>query len=386
MNSELIEKYCLNETLSTYDPYDMWKTPLGFNVKMCYNGHKKTGLIPAAILTLYDLYFNISNLGYKKQEYPIVRAQAALCLLNLYKSNGNIDYLSFADKHINWLVNNSCASDKYKGMGWGLGFAWAVDKGMVYPENMPTATMTPYMLEAIIKYEQITGDNKYSHYVAEIAKFFLYDLEVLYEDEESMATSYAPIRDRIVINSCSYNMYSLALALPYVPDAEKDIIESRIVKLFNYIKQSQLDDGAFMYSTDKNSFIDCFHSCFVIKNLIKTQRLCPQIEAEEIIDTGYRYILNNFVDQTGLFRRFTISNKPSLIKYDLYDNAEVINLMLLMGDTETAKRLISICMHSFYRKNHFYSQKDMLGLYHGKDHLRWAVMPFLYALSCYQAN
>lgn len=36
-NKELIEKYCLQDNLETYDPYDIWKTKLGFFVKNGFN-------------------------------------------------------------------------------------------------------------------------------------------------------------------------------------------------------------------------------------------------------------------------------------------------------------------------------------------------------------
>src|SRR5579862_3857956 len=42
---ELIERFCLQDDLSTYDPYDIWKTPAGLKVKKLYNAHRGAGLI-----------------------------------------------------------------------------------------------------------------------------------------------------------------------------------------------------------------------------------------------------------------------------------------------------------------------------------------------------
>ena len=92
------------------------------------------------------------------------------------------------------------------------------------------------------------------------------------EDHESMATSYGPFVDRIVINAVSYTMYSLALALPYISRQEMQRIEEKIVKLYRYIQKAQRPDGSWLYSPQGRSFIDCFHSCIVLKNVFKTNQ------------------------------------------------------------------------------------------------------------------
>src|SRR6266568_2132984 len=50
----LIEHFCVRNDLSTYDPYDIWKTSLGFQIKNLYNHRPRFGLIPAAVLALFD--------------------------------------------------------------------------------------------------------------------------------------------------------------------------------------------------------------------------------------------------------------------------------------------------------------------------------------------
>src|SRR6476469_6880222 len=81
----LIDRFCTPGDLSTYDPYDLWKTSVGFHVKNFYNSWPRFGLLPAGALTLFD---HLGNNGlrwcYRRMEYPVVRAFAALCLVNLY--------------------------------------------------------------------------------------------------------------------------------------------------------------------------------------------------------------------------------------------------------------------------------------------------------------
>ena len=175
MSIELIEKYCLQDDLSTYDPYDIWQTNFGFKVKNLYNNNKSIGLIPAGVLTLVDLYVNNKRrYFYSKQEYPVVRALAAQALLNLYHIEKKEAYLEYSKKHIQWLIKNTCKG--YSGYCWGLGFKYPVLKGVVYTENTPLATMTPYVLEALHKYYFVTNDNHVREVIVTIFDYLENDL------------------------------------------------------------------------------------------------------------------------------------------------------------------------------------------------------------------
>ena len=105
----LIEHFCSKDDLSTFDPYDIWNTPLGFRVKQLYNRRPRLGLFAASAFALFDdLVNNRPRWFYRQNEYPIVRALAALCLLNLYRSNHDRRLLESADRHLQWLLANSC--------------------------------------------------------------------------------------------------------------------------------------------------------------------------------------------------------------------------------------------------------------------------------------
>ena len=69
------------------------------------------------------------------------------------------------------------------------------------------------------------------------------------------------------------------------------------------------------------------------------------------------------------------------MRFDLYDNAEALNLVLRMGDLDFADRLLSSILRRFADGPAIYSQIDVLGIRRNKNTLRWAVMPLLYAMS-----
>ena len=375
---QLIKKYLLTNNLSTYDPYDVWKSSIGMKIKKLYYKNRYIGLLPAATLTLYDFYLNNQlRIGYQKQEYPVVRAQAVLALLNLYKKEKNDDYLKYAKIHIDWLLNNS--STGYSGYCWGTGFEIVISDTLIYDKNVPFSTNTPYILEALFNYYQITKDDEILNVLKSVYQFYEKDLLVLEENEQLLITSYGPFKDRVVTNAVSYTMFAYSIFYQFMED--KAYIEKKIKKMYHFILSVQQTDGSWFYAPyDEDSFIDCFHTVFVLKNIIKTQKVI-QLEANDTIEKGYNYIQDNFYDNNyQLYKRFSISNKPSMVKFDLYDNAEMLLLAKLKEDTKTIERLEKSILQ-FVDKKSIYSVIDSFGFRKNRDTLRWATMPYILARS-----
>jgi hypothetical protein len=375
----LVEQFCDNDDLSTYDPYDLWKTRLGYTVKDLYN-RSRWYCILAAPLAAGDLLNDGWRLFYTRQEYPIVRAFAALSLMNIYERHGGEHLLAAARGHLDWLVENR--SPGYKGYGWGLGFPHAVSRTVKYAPSTPFSTITVYPLEAFVRFTRLAGGSPFPDVLDGFYRFFDEEIQLMYEDDQALATSYGPFCDRVVHNAVSYTMYAYSLLLPWAPPQRQTYISARVAKLFRYLQRAQRPDGSWMYSPEGSSFIDCFHSCIVLKNLIKTSGTVALDRCPEVVSRGYEYLKRTLLDQRHfLLRRFAVRNKPGLVKFDLYDNAEMLNLALLLGDTQFAQRLqVSIIRH-FCEGLIIYSQIDLLGVRRGRNMLRWAVMPFLYAAS-----
>lgn len=379
-NLNLIEQYCLRDDLSTYDPYDIWKTSIGIKVKQLYYKNKYLGLLPAGVLTIYDLYINNSlRLGYKKQEYPIVRAQAALTLMNLYQKDPKPVYLEYAKKHIDWLLANS--SKGYSGYCWGTGFKIVISDKLIYDETVPFSTNTPYILEALYQYFLISKDENILEVIKSIYQFYEKNIVTLKENDEILITSYGPFRDRIVTNAVSYTMFAYSIFYDLLDN--KEYIKTKLQKMLNFIVSVQREDGSWLYAPyDDNSFIDCFHSVFILKNIIKTSKIIELDSDVQLVKKGYKYIKDNFYDNKyQLLRRFSLSNKPSLVKFDLYDNAEVLYLAKLMSDNELESNLDNSIEKLFFKNSDIYSVIELFGMKKNQNTLRWAVMPYLLAKS-----
>lgn len=377
----LIVRYCDTDDLRTHDPYDIWQTRIGFLIKDGYNRHGYLGLAPAAAGALLDNFCNerLRSL-YRPKEYAIVRAFAALCLGKLSRATGEKRWAAKAVRHLHWLADHSCTG--FSGPCWGLGFRHAATRDLIYDANTPFSVITPYAMEAFASFADEPDGEEWRPFVRRIFSFFKHDIQVMEEDDEVLATSYGPFHDRTVVNAVSYNLFSHAMYLRYAPKSQIQELHQKIGKMYAYLRKQQRNDGSWLYSPHGRPFIDCFHSCIVLKNIVKANRLTKLEGAQDIVAVGYEYVTKSFFDEGSfLFKRFALRNKPGLVRFDLYDNAEVLQLAILVGDRSLTQSLIESILTHFYAEGHFYSEIDFLGVRRKRDMLRWAVMPFLYAVS-----
>ncbi len=382
MNIEKIESYLLEDSLATYDPYDIWITKFGQRVKQFYYAHNRLGIAPAGALTIYDYYLNNRiRLGYKKLEYPLVRAQAVLTLLELYKQNPKAIYLEYAKKHIDWLLEHSCKG--YSGYCWGLNYDWVYSAEKTYNSNMPFSTHTPYPLEAMVRYFQLTNDKTLIAPIESVFNFFEKDIKIMVDESNMLALSYGVERDRVATNATSYGIYCYSLLLEFFPEKE-EYIKDKINRLYTFLVEMQQEDGSWLYSPyDENTFIDTFHSAFIMKNIFKTDKIVPLDGSKEVISKGYRYLLvHMFNSDKNLFKRFSKSNRVSIIKFDLYDNAEMLHLAKLLKDEVLVEKLeLSIRENFITKDGQIASVIDIFGSLKNINHLGWAVVQYLYAVA-----
>lgn len=381
-----IEKKIYSDNLESYDPYDIWKTKVGFKIKLLYNKNKYLGGLLAVIAVLFDSLNQNKRIFYLKQEYPVVRAYAALILLeNKVEFSRENPKLKIAKTHIDWLIKNKAKG--FKNYCWGINIKLPINRNLIYPKNTPYTTNTPYVLEAIIAYYKVSQEKHILEIIKSVYCFYEEDVKIMFETNQELVTSYGPIKDRIVVNAVSYTMYSYAMLLEFIPEKET-YIKNKILKLYNFIKRTQLKDGSWYYAPlDNKSFIDCFHSCFVLKNILKTSKILPLVESDKIINNGYNYLKQSFFDEDKkLFRRFSINNKPSFIKWDLYDNSEMLNFSILMKDYQLSKTLNESIKKNFIKGNDVFSQINLNGTLMNKNTLRWAAFPYLYANSKFDLN
>ena len=212
---------------------------------------------------------------------------------------------------------------------------------------------------------------------------FLESLKIMYQDDQQLALSYAPIDEpRMVINANSYAAYAYAMhAIHGDPKNKKHALE-KVKKLTQWVVAQQHDNGSWDYYADElpGNFIDCFHSCFVVKNLLKAQKLLPDTStlSDDAITNGWKYIQTHLYDsKEKMCRRFIVKQIKDPYVWDLYDQAEYLGLLLEFDQIELAQSFEQNIRNCFSSKgDHWYCKVDIFGRKWGKDFDRWGISPF----------
>ena len=378
-----VSEHIFESTLATYDPYDLWKSELGVLLKKLYYRYGVIVFPIIAPLVLSDLYApKLIRNRIKKSEFPIVRALAVLCALNLYECTGDRKYIGYAKSSAKWLIHHRIPG--FEGSCWGHNMQW-MSKNGYYSPSTPFITITPYCVEALLKYYDVTADEEAFKFGISSVHYLEKNLKVCLDEVDKLALSYGPCQERrIVINANSYAMMMYSMLAGRLP-MQKDILLGQAQRIFNFIKSRQKSDGSWLYYDDneKGNFVDCLHSCFILKNLLKYKHYSG-VKVSDIVDRGLEYILKKLMDYNFLLvKKFSIQSYPSVVKFDLYDQAELLNVLLMTDKLDLAKLLIDSIMKYFHlsSNNSFGCQIDIFGRLNKMTYLRWGVMPLLYVLS-----
>ncbi len=363
------------------DPYDLWSSPLGVKIRDSYYRNKISGKLAAVFLGVVDWILpeiSRSILGTVKRTYPIVIGHEILRMN--YCGELNATQAVHAIE-----VGNSVLSKRLgeSECSWGLGFPWMSKNGL-YGPDIPFVTHTPYMMEALLVLEKVPVVHDKAMEMFHGTWGFLETLKVMYEDGESLALSYAPIDEpRMVVNANAYAAFAYALHAVHGKEGNCEVAKAKVERIVRWVIAQQGKNGSWFYYADNDpgNFIDCFHSCFVVKNLLKVSRLLPGFSGliKPVTDKGWAYIKNELYDNdSGLCRRFTVRAQRDPFKLDLYDQAEYLGLLVDYGLFDEASEFAEWVEKKFRKGEHWYCRIDIFGRRWGKDFLRWGIVPFWY--------
>jgi len=362
----------------TYDPYDIWCTNLGVVVRRYFYRNSFAGKLGAVCLSLADwLTPNLIRSLCKStpRQYPIAVAHYALCC-DTTDSGESQGYLKL-------LQSMAVSAAGQPDCSWGLGFSWMSKNGL-YPPDLPFVTHTPYVMEALLHLVHNERCSSNAMSLFNRTWLFLQSLHIMHEAQNELALSYAPVDEpRIVVNANAYAAFAYALHAVHGLPEHTEEARRRAIALARWVCKQQSDNGSWRYYADDEpgNFIDGFHSCFVVKNLIKTQKLIPELEhtLEEPIKKGFNFIRQYlYDDRKGLCRRFMTRSHLDPFHWDIYDQAEYLGLLIDFGHLDEARRLARKVESVFADNGHWFCRIDIFGRRWGKNFMRWGITPFLY--------
>jgi hypothetical protein len=321
------ESWLADYGYSSYDPYDIWGSKFGVISRRIFYYNQFLGLFFIAPILLIDtLIPQARRFFLKKQRFATADAQLLIAFLNLFQITRNEQYLTKSIKLADELIGYSIPG--YSGYCWGYPFDWQHSGGF-WKKNTPYITATPYCFEAILYLFDNTLDSRYWDTAASIARFVAQDLKDTPTSARAAAGSYSPIDNSKVVNASAYRAMVLIEASHRFNNSS---YYDQGIKNLNFILENQNKDGSWLYAIDlpKNAFIDHFHTCFVLKNLIKMNAHLQRNDVTESIRRGYVWYRRFLFEKDETPRSFAIKPRVQIVNVDFYNFAEAITLGILM--------------------------------------------------------
>jgi hypothetical protein len=369
---------------TSHDPYDVWGTPYGLWSRKLYYKRQLLGVpFIAPVLALETLLPSYRKWFVAKQRFATADGQLLLAFLNLYQVTGEQPWLEKASKLAPEILAYSIPG--YSGHCWGYPFDWQ-NSGALWKRNTPYITATPYCFEAFLRLYDATQNPAHQDVAASAARFVFTDLRDNPTSTNAAAGSYSPIDNSKVVNASAYRAWVLFEAgfrwnkQDYLDKAWRNL---------RFILQSQREDGAWLYAMDdpKGSFIDHFHTCFVLKNLFKINLRLQDPEVKSAIHKGYAYYRQTLFDAEGVPKYYAKKPRTEIVRLEMYNLAEAITLGALLRNEipeafQMANHLAQLLVEKYQLPDgHFVTRVYRGGIRHTFPFLRWPQAQLFYALT-----
>ena len=314
---------------TSWDHQSYFAGPVGRWAKNVYYRHPKLGICAVAPMIFSEAFLpSARRLFHERIRFPIADAHYAMGYTFLYEATRQPAHLDRAVHFLNELKRSRAPA--FKEYCWGYPFDWVTRNG-VMTMNTPMITSTPYMFEAFFGVQRLAPRPEWQEVLESIARHAFSDIKEFPLSATAASCGYSPNDPQGgVINAAAYRSGLLAHAGQALGvEAYRDAA----IRNLNFVLDNQNPDGSWYYAVDGvRSFIDHFHTCFVMKALAKVHTLTGHARCLEALQRGADYYMKNLFDSDGMPKPFSQAPRMTVYKRELYDCAESINLCLLLRD------------------------------------------------------
>lgn len=312
----------------SHDFQSYYASGLGRRAKRLYYEHPMLGTCAVLPMVVSEAMVpSARRLFWKPQRFPIADAHYAMGFAFLFEATGEERYYTRALHFLDVLERTRCAG--WEDYCWGYPFHWETLYGTMY-SGTPLITTVPYVFEAFQQVYQIDHKLKWRQVLRSVAQHVLRDYKDIRTSARASCCSYSPSSPpaQMVVNANAYRAWCLTNAAVEFSDTNYERVAERNL---NFVLEAQNPDGSWFYALDgKRSFVDHFHTCFVMKALAKIEILTGNKDCSEAIERGVEYYVRNLFDQDGIPKPFSRAPRLTVYRRELYDYAEAINLAVLL--------------------------------------------------------
>ena len=313
---------------TSYDFQTFYASDLTRNIKALYYKRPMLGTMAVAPIIFCEAFVPAARaLFWKRQRFPIADAHYAMGFALLSQVLGQEQYYHRAVHFLEVLKSTRCPD--CVNYCWGYPFNWEGIRGTIR-EGTPLITTLPYVYEAFRSVWQIDKKDEWLQIMRSAAMHGLEDYRDFETSANASTCSYTPDPKQSV-GVVNANAYRAFLLMQAAEDFSDDRFRKVAERNLNFVLECQNLDGSWYYANDgKRLFIDHFHTCFVLKALVKIEQMTGHRGCTAAIERGVNYYVANLFDQDGLPKPFSRRPRMTVYRRELYDYAECINLATLL--------------------------------------------------------
>lgn len=313
----------------SYDFQTFYASPVGQTAKMLYYKYPRLGTLAVAPIIFCEAFVpSARRLFWKPQRFPIADAHFAMGFAALSQILGEKKYYERAVHFLDVLEATRCPEQKY--YAWGYPFDW-VGIGGTIKQGTPLITTEPYVYEALSQVYDIDKNEKWRQIMQSLAMHASEDYSEADISPRAASASYCPATHPDPGRIVNANAYRAFLLTKAARDFSNDKFQRQAERNMYFVLESQNPDGSWYYAMDGvRSFVDHFHTCFVMKALAKIERLTGNRDCTAAIERGIAYYTQHLFDDLGLPKPFSKAPRLTIYRRELYDYAECINLATIL--------------------------------------------------------
>lgn len=348
---------------TSQDHQDFYARGIGRAAKSLYYRNKTLGTAAVLPMVACEAFAPWTRRLFNPRiRLPIADAHYAMGFALLHRVTQDPRHYAKAVHFLDVLEQTRCPG--YAHHGWGYPFDWQTRNGVI-KAGTPLITTTPYCYEAFEYVHRIDGNTRWREVLRSTAEHAYHDYDDIPAGTNAATCTYFPHFSPGVVNASSYRAFLLTSAYR---EFEDEKYWAKAEKNVNFVLQCQQPDGSWPYAIDgARDFVDHFHTCFVLKGLIKVERLTGYGPIRVAIDRGIEYYLAKLFDEEGLPKPFAKAPRMTVYQRELYDCAECLNLGVLLkgqysGLDMAAERLVRHLLDRWAKNDgSFRSRKLILG-------------------------
>jgi hypothetical protein len=313
---------------TSHDHQSFFAGRLGRGAKALYYRRPLLGTLAVSPMILCEaLLPSARRLFWSPQRFPIADAHYAMGFAFLAQTSGEAAHHRRAVHFLEVLEATRCAG--FECHAWGYPFHWETRTGTIRA-GTPLITTVPYVYEAFRQVYAIDKDERWREVMHSTALHALLDYRDIDVEPGVTTCAYTPRPEDTggVVNASAYRAALLTTAGLDFADARYGETAERNLR---FVLASQNGDGSWPYATDGHrSFVDHFHTCFVLKALARIEALTGDPRCAGAIERGVAYYVRHLFDERRLPRPFARAPRLTVYRRELYDYAECVNLGVLL--------------------------------------------------------